>query len=48
MNQKSILNEPDSTLQATKLTYSFGKCKICEDFATGIHYGIPTCEGCKV
>ena len=26
----------------------FGMCKICNDKATGIHYGIPSCEGCKV
>jgi hypothetical protein len=32
----------------TKSTYPFGKCKVCNDKATGIHYGIATCEGCKV
>ena len=26
----------------------FGKCKICKDLATGIHYGVASCEGCKV
>lgn len=26
----------------------FGKCKVCYDIASGIHYGIATCEGCKV
>nr|ASL70616.1 nuclear receptor [Brachionus koreanus] len=32
----------------TKLsTFNFGKCKVCKDKATGIHYGIPSCEGCK-
>ena len=25
----------------------FGLCKICNDKATGIHYGISSCEGCK-
>ncbi len=22
--------------------------RVCSDSATGIHYGIATCEGCKV
>ncbi len=25
----------------------FGMCKVCNDHATGIHYGISSCEGCK-
>ena len=29
-------------------TFPFGKCKVCSDKATGVHYGIATCEGCKV
>ncbi|CAF0864734.1 unnamed protein product [Brachionus calyciflorus] len=28
-------------------TYNFGKCNVCSDRATGIHYGVPSCEGCK-
>lgn len=28
--------------------FNFGRCKVCHDLATGIHYGIPSCEGCKV
>lgn len=26
----------------------FGKCKVCYEKATGIHYGVISCEGCKV
>ena len=25
-----------------------GNCRICHDKASGIHYGVVTCEGCKV
>lgn len=39
MNEK---NEKNSN------KFDFGKCKICLDNATGIHYGKPTCEACKV
>lgn len=26
----------------------FGLCRVCNDKASGVHYGIETCEGCKV
>ena len=26
----------------------FGNCKICDCKANGIHYGVASCEGCKV
>lgn len=32
----------------SKQPFPFGLCKVCGDQATGVHYGIATCEGCKV
>lgn len=26
----------------------FGNCRICNAKASGIHYGVASCEGCKV
>jgi hypothetical protein len=26
----------------------YGQCKVCTEEANGIHYGVATCEGCKV
>ena len=28
--------------------YSQTPCAVCGDTTTGIHYGVLTCEGCKV
>lgn len=27
--------------------FPFGNCRVCNDKATGVHYGVATCEGCK-
>lgn len=27
------------------VAFSFGDCKICDEKASGIHYGVSTCEG---
>lgn len=38
----------ESTSEKEKVTYDFGNCKVCNDKASGIHYGVASCEGCKV
>jgi hypothetical protein len=44
------LEKPKEKLKKKKpkSTFPFGMCKVCNDKATGVHYGISTCEGCKV
>lgn len=37
-----------STTATDKRPFPFGQCRVCMDKATGAHYGVPTCEGCKV
>ncbi|XP_069132424.1 uncharacterized protein [Argopecten irradians] len=27
--------------------FPFGNCRVCNDRATGVHYGVASCEGCK-
>nr|ASL70582.1 nuclear receptor [Brachionus plicatilis] len=45
-NNNYNLNEQENK-KSKASTFNFGKCKVCKDKATGIHYGIPSCEGCK-
>lgn len=49
-SNEETLTSPFASLNSLKLNekFSFGKCKICNDLATGLHYGLLTCEGCKV
>lgn len=48
---KSVSSSSEITLKEKKspeIPFNFGNCKICNDKASGIHYGLATCEGCKV
>lgn len=35
-------------MPAGVVPFPFGDCRVCADKATGVHYGVATCEGCKV
>jgi len=45
-DKKCKINKND-VIKRAKSTFPFGKCKVCSDKATGVHYGVATCEGCK-
>nr|ASL70510.1 nuclear receptor [Brachionus rotundiformis] len=41
------LNKKRTQNDKFEVKYNFGKCRVCKSEATGIHYGVSSCEGCK-
>ena len=48
LHYESYLNNKRAENEKFEVKYDFGKCRICSDDSTGIHYGAFTCESCKV
>nr|ASL70586.1 nuclear receptor [Brachionus plicatilis] len=41
------LSKKRSQNELFEAKYNFGQCRVCKSKATGIHYGVCSCEGCK-
>lgn len=43
------MEEMNNVNKRNKINFTFGLCKVCKrDQSSGFHYGIATCDGCKV
>lgn len=47
LSHRNYLNKK-RTKNLKYVNFNFGQCRVCRDQANGIHYGVPSCEGCKV
>ncbi|CAF4189157.1 unnamed protein product, partial [Adineta steineri] len=45
--QEQNTKKTSTNTSIDKRPFPFGHCRVCTDKATGAHYGVPTCEGCK-